>query len=334
MTAAGMPAAVMEENNMAAGTAIQKAGTGRKKKGAFFKTAIRQKALLLMTLPVVVYVFIFSYRPLQGLVMAFQNFKPGKTEQQWVGFKHFLKLFTDESFLRILRNTICMSLITLVLSFVFAIALAILINELRNRHYKRVVQSVSYMPHFLSWIIVTGIVSNFLSSDNGVINVALMKLGIIRENILWLGKPELFWGIVGGANVWKETGWNSIIYLAAISSISPDLYEAANIDGANRWHKILHITLPGIRPTIVVLLILSLGWVLNGGGFEVQYLLGNNGIVSDVSKTIDIFVLMNGIRLSDYSLATAAGLFKSVVSLVVLTSANALANKLGEEKLL
>jgi putative aldouronate transport system permease protein len=317
----------------AADAQIQKTGTGKPKKSAFVKKMGMQKSLLFMSLPVVVYVFIFSYRPLKGLVMAFQNFKPGKKVQQWVGLKHFVRLFSDEAFLRILRNTICMSLITLVLSFTCAILLAILINEVRSRHYKRVVQSVSYMPHFLSWIIVTGIVANFLSSDNGVINMALMKLGIIKENILWLGKPNYFWGIVGGANVWKETGWNSIIYLAAISSISPDLYEAANIDGANRFHKILHITLPGIRPTIVVLLILSMGWILNGGGFEVQYLLGNNGIVSDVSKTIDIFVLVNGVRLNDYSLATAAGLFKSAVSLVILTSVNSLANRLGEEKL-
>lgn len=312
---------------------IPKAGTGKPKKNAYMKKVSGQKSLLIMSLPVIVYVFIFNYRPLKGLVMAFQNYRPGKPVQQWVGLRHFVRLFSDEEFLRILRNTLCMSVLTLVLSFIFAIVLAILINEIRSKSYKKLVQSVSYMPHFLSWIIVTGIVANFLSSDNGVVNMALMKLGIIKENILWLGNPNFFWGIVAGSNIWKETGWNSIIYLAAITSISPDLYEAANIDGANRWHKVLHITLPGIRPTIVVLLILSLGWILNGGGFEVQYLLGNNGIVSDVSKTIDIFVLVNGIRLNDYSLATAAGLFKSVVSLVMLTSVNALANKLGEEKL-
>lgn len=318
---------------MAAGAAIQKAGTGRFKQSKLFRTAAKQKALLLMTLPVVIYVFIFSYRPLQGLVMAFQKYRPGKPVQEWVGFKNFEKLFTDEAFLRVIRNTICMSAINLVLSFVFAILLAILINELRNRPYKKLVQSVSYLPHFLSWIIVTGLVSNFLSSDNsGMINMALIKLGIINKGIPWLGKPDFFWGIVGGSHVWKETGWNSIIYLAAIAGISPELYEAAYMDGANRFQKIMHITLPGIRPTIVVLLILNLGWILNAG-FEVQYLLGN-GIVVDVSETIDIFVLRNGIKLGNYSLATAAGLFSSVVSLIMLTSANAIAKRLGEEKLI
>lgn len=315
------------------GATIHKAGTGKRRESVLIRTIIRQKSLLLMSLPVIIYVFLFSYRPLKGLVMAFQNFRPGKMMQQWVGFHNFEILFTDEGFLRILRNTICMSMLSLVLSFVASILLAILINEIRGRHIKRVAQSISYMPHFLSWIIVTGLVSTFLSSDNGVINMTLIKLGIIKQNILWLGKPNLFWWIVAAANVWKETGWNSIIYLAAIAGISPELYEAAHMDGANRLHKILHITLPGIKPTIVVLLIMNLGWILNGGGFEVQYLLGN-GIVQDVSETIDIFVLRNGISLGNYSLATAAGLFKSAVSLVMLTSANALANRLGEEKLI
>lgn len=318
----------------AADARIQKAGADKPKKSTFMRTVTKQKSLLLMSLPVIVYVFTFSYRPLKGLVMAFQNYRPGRDVQQWVGFLQFERLFTDEAFFRILRNTICMSLINLVTGLMFAIMLAVLINEIRIKPFKRVAQCISYMPHFLSWIIVTGIIANFLASDIGIVNVTLTKLGILKKNIQWLGEPDLFWGIVAGSNLWKETGWNSIIFLAAITSISPEQYEAAHMDGANRWQKILHITLAGIRPTIVVLLILNLGWILNGGGFEVQYLLGNNGMVSDVSTTIDIFVLRNGIRLANYSLGTAAGLFKSVVSLVILTAANSIANRLGEEKLL
>ncbi len=300
-------------------------------KSKLLRTARKQLSLILMSIPIMVYVFIFSYRPLKGLIMAFQNFRPGKKDQVWVGLKHFKALFTDDAFLRVLRNTICMSVINLSFSFIFAIILAILLNEIRVSGYKRLVQSVSYLPHFLSWIIVTGLVQTFLSTDGGILNGLLMQLNIIDSPIHWLGQPKLFWWIVGGANIWKETGWNSIIYLAAITSISPELYEAAYMDGANRFQKILHITLPGIRPTIIILLIMNLGWILNAG-FEVQFLLGN-GIVQDVSETIDIFVLRNGISQGNYSLATAAGLFRSVVSLVMLTGANFLAKKFGEERL-
>ncbi|MDI9513399.1 MAG: ABC transporter permease subunit [Caldicoprobacterales bacterium] len=304
------------------------------KRRSLGREIIRQRSLVLMSLPIFIYVFIFNYVPLFGLTMAFQKFKPAKTffEQEWVGLENFKKLFTNEHFIRVLRNTVCMSLINIILSFICAIGLAILINEIKHKTYKKVVQSVSYLPHFLSWIIVTGLVHNFLTSEGGLLNDILMSLGIIKENVHWLAEPKYFWGIVAGAHIWKETGWNSIIYLAAISGINPELYEAAYMDGANRFQRIRYITLPGIKSTFVVLLILNLGWILNAG-FEVQYLLGN-GIVQDVSETIDIFVLKYGIRQMNYSFATAAGMFKSVVSIIMLTGANFLAGKLGEDKLI
>jgi putative aldouronate transport system permease protein len=314
-----------------AGTKTARSNVQMPVKNNLLKTAKKQMSLLLMSIPILVYLFIFSYRPLKGLIMAFQNYRPGKKDQVWVGLKHFKSLFTDEGFLRVLRNTICMSVINLSFGFIFAILLAILLNEIKSSGYKRVVQSVSYLPHFLSWIIVTGLVQNFLSTDGGVINGILMQLHLIKTPIHFLGDPGKFWWIVGGSHVWKETGWNSIIYLAAITAISPELYEAAYIDGANRFQKIRYITLPGIKPTIIVLLILNLGWILNAG-FEVQFLLGN-GIVQDVSETIDIFVLRNGISQGNYSLATAAGLFRSFVSLFMLTTANLLAKRFGEERL-
>jgi len=280
-----------------------------------------------------IYVLIFNYAPLWGLTMAFQHFKPAQSfsEQKWFGFDNFERMFTDDSFIRVIRNTICMGTINLVLSFVSAVVLAVLINEIRHTLFKKIVQSISYLPHFLSWIIVTGIVANFFATGDGIINTALKGMGIIDKGIPWLGKPEFFWGIVGGAHTWKEMGWNSIIYLAAIAGISPELYEAAFMDGADRIQMIRYITLPGIRSTFVVLLILNLGWILNAG-FEVQYLLGN-GIVADVSETIDIYVLRYGIRLSEYSLATAAGMFKSVVSLIMIVSTNYIAGRFGEDKL-
>ena len=304
--------------------------------GGFKETILllgKQRSLLFMSIPVIVYVFIFNYTPLWGLTMAFQNFKPGKTfwQQEWVGLKQFERLFTDQRFLRVIRNTIVMSSMNLFIGTAVAIIFALLLNEIKHTGYKRVVQSISYLPHFLSWIIVTGLVANFLSTDDGIVNNFLLSLGIVDKPILFLGEPKLFWWVVNGAHIWKETGWNSIIYLAAISGISPELYEAAYMDGANRFQNMIYITLPGIKSTFVILMIMNLGFILNAG-FEVQYLLGN-GIVSDVSETIDIFVLKYGIASNNFSFATAAGMFKSVVSIIMITVANFAAGKLGEEKL-
>ncbi|GMK45074.1 MULTISPECIES: ABC transporter permease subunit [Paenibacillus] len=293
-----------------------------------------QGQLMWMSLPVLIYVMLFSYYPIWGWTMAFQNYKPAKSfgEQEWVGLKQFKFLFTDDSFLRVLRNTIGMSAINMVLGFVTAIVFAILLNEVKNKLFKRSIQTISYLPHFLSWIIVTGIVATSLSVDGGIVNEVLMKLGIIHEPIMWLSEPKYFWGIVGASHVWKEVGWNAIIYLAAITSIDPSLYEAAEIDGANRYHKMWYITLPGIKSIVIILLIMNLGWILEAG-FEVQYLLGN-GVVVDWSETIDIFVLKYGLKQGNYSLATAAGIFKTVVSITLIYAANTIAKRFGEERLI
>lgn len=292
-----------------------------------------QKQLIMMSVPLMLYIILFAYVPVWGWTMAFQDYKPARDfgQQTWVGLKHFKFLFTDDNFLRVLRNTVGMSLINLVLGFVTAIMLALLLNEIKKIFWKRTVQTISYLPHFLSWIIVTGIVATSLASD-GIINDLLMKLQIIQEPILWLSEGKYFWGIVGSSHVWKEVGWNTIIYLAAIASIDPALYEAAEIDGASRYRKMLHVTLPGIKATIVILLIMSIGHILEAG-FEVQYLLGN-GLVVDWAETIDIFVLKYGIAQGNYSMATAGGIFKTVVSVTMLLLANWTAKRLGEERLL
>ncbi len=303
----------------------------------FFIKARKQKELLLISAPFFVYILIFAYLPLWGLTMAFQNYKPQLSffEQKWVGFTHFQNLFTDPDFYRVMRNTLAMSIINLVLGFVTAIAFALLLNELTGgfHGFKRVVQTVSYMPHFLSWIIVCGLVSNVLAMDGGIINELLVTLGLVKEKIHFMGTPEYFWWIVGFTNVWKSVGWNSIIYLAAITSIDPALYEAAAIDGYGRFGRMWNITLPGIKSTIIVLLILNAGWILNAG-FEVQYILGTNGLVLDVSETIDIFVLKRGFgRAGGFAFGTAAGMFKTVVSAVVLILCNKIAGWVGEDKL-
>ena len=291
------------------------------------------KTLYIMIIPFMIYTFIFSYYPLSGWIMAFQNYKPAKgySGSPFVGFDQFKFLFKDIEFWRSVRNTLGMSIMNLVFGFLFAIVFALLLNEIKSLKFKRFTQTASYLPHFLSWIIVCSLVSNMLSTDDGMINNFLMSIGLIKKPVLWLGEQKYFWWITTFANIWKETGWNSIIYIAAIAGIDQSLYEAADLDGANRFQKMWHVTLPGIKSTIIVLLIMNLGWVLNAS-FEVPYILGS-GLLQDVSQTIDIFVLKYGMSIGNYSLATAAGIFKSVISLVLVFSTNAISNKLGERGL-
>jgi len=299
-----------------------------------FQKIIIQRQLIYMSLPLILYVLLFSYVPLWGWTMAFQNYKPARSflQQEWTGLKWFSFLFSDPGFLRVLRNTLAMSLINMVLGYITAIIFALLLNEVKNTGVKRVVQTVSYLPHFLSWIIVTGLVASMLAVENGALNDLLVALKIIKEPILFLSIPKYFWGIVGFTYVWKELGWNTIIYLAAMAGIDPTLYEAAEIDGCNRYHKMWFITLPGIKATIIILLIMSIGRVLDAG-FEMQYLL-KNGLIQDVAETIDIYVLKYGIQSFNYSLATAAGMFKNLVNVSLIFLANWIAKRVGEERLI
>jgi putative aldouronate transport system permease protein len=297
----------------------------------FWKRLSTQRQLLWMSLPIVLYVILFTYVPLAGWTMAFQDFKPTKGfASPWVGVKWFAYLFSDEQFVMVMRNTLAMSFINLIFGFTFAIGLALTLNEVKSKRLKSFAQTVSYLPHFLSWVVVAGLVSTILASD-GVFNIVFQWLGIIKEPKIWLGQPKAFWWIVGFTNVWKEVGWNTIIYLAAMSAIDPALYEAAEIDGCGRLSRIRHITLPGIKSTIVVLLIMNLGWIMESG-FEIQYLL-RNGMNADYSQSIDIYVVNYGMRQGNYSLATAGGMFKSVVNIILLLMANWFSGKLGEEKL-
>ncbi len=304
-----------------------------KKARITWKQIRQQKSLILLTIPFIIYAFIFCYLPLGGWIMAFQNYKPkdGLLGSKWVGFDKFVTLFTNDIFLKAVRNTFVIGVMYLVFSTVFAILFAVILNEVRSKQAKKLVQTISYLPHFLSWIIVTGIVFDVLSLDTGILNQILVALKILPQPINWMAYPDKFWWIVTFANLWKETGWNSIIYLATISSINPDLYEAAEIDGAGRLRKIWHVTLPGIKSTIFVLLIINIGNLLNTT-FEIPYLLGNDLILS-VSQTIDVYVLKYGISQNDYSLGTAAGIFKSLVSIAIIFIANKVAKKMGEEHL-
>ncbi|MGN7938968.1 ABC transporter permease [Metabacillus sp. 22489] len=293
-----------------------------KKKRSFWQIFKQQKYLYLMSLPFVIWVIVFHYFPLWGWTMAFQNYRPGLTffEQEWVGFEHFIALFQDERFYLVLRNTLAMSIMGLLLGFTVPILFAVLLNEVRKKAFKSIVQTVSYLPHFVSWVVVAGIVTKMLSIDGGVVNQLLTSTGLVDEPIQFMTKGEWFWIIVTLSDLWKEMGWNSIIFLAAMAGIDPQLYEAAKVDGASRWRQIWHITLPGIRPTILVVLILSIGHLITIG-FEKQFLLGNSTVV-DYSEVLDLYALNYGIGLGRFSYGTAIGIFNSLVSIILLFLAN------------
>jgi len=304
------------------------------KAGRFFRILLQQRYLYLMSLPFVIWVFVFSYLPLWGWTMAFQKFKPGRSffEQEWVGFEHFVTLFSDERFYLVLRNTLAMSFMGLIAGFTVPILLAVLLNEVRQQVVKRFVQTISYLPHFVSWVVVAGIITKMLSTDNGVVNDVLLFLGIINEPIQFMAKGNWFWSIVTAADVWKESGWNAIIYLAAIAGIGPELYEAAKVDGASRIQQIWHVTLPGIRTTIIVLLIMSIGHLISIG-FERQFLLGNN-LVRDYSEVLDLYALNYGLGMGRFSFGTAINMFNSMVSILLLFIANGTFKRLTKESIM
>jgi putative aldouronate transport system permease protein len=303
------------------------------KKTTFGKKLSKQWQLILMSVPMICYVLLFNYGPLWGWITAFQDYKPkqGITGSKFVGFKNFLWLFSRKDFLESIRNTLGMSVINLTLGTVTAILLAIMLNEVRHTGFKRVVQTITYLPHFLSMVIVVGMAQNVFAS-NGPLNQLLLNLKLIKEPIFFLGEGSLFWWLVGVINVWKEVGWNTIIYIAAMTAIDPTLYEAAVIDGAGRFNRIRYVTLPGIKSTFVILLIMNIGRLMEAG-FELQYLL-QSPLTTEWAQTIDIFVLKYGISKQQYGVATAAGMFKSVVAIILLFSANAIAKKLDESTLI
>ena len=284
-----------------------------------------------MIIPILYYI-IFKYVPVLGNLIAFRRYKGGPNifGEYWVGFRYFKQFLGDAQFWQAFWNTLRLSIGYLLIRFPVTLIFAILLNEIKSKGGKNVVQTISYLPHFLSWIIVTGILHDMLSGT-GIVNEFLVNMHIIDQPINFFAHTGYFWPIVAFANVWKETGWNAIIYLAAITSIDPSLYEAASIDGAGRWAKIKYVTLPGIKPTIIILLLMNVGNVLNAG-FEIQYLLGN-GLIQKVSQTIDIYVLKWGISQGDYAIGTAAGIFKSVVSIILIFIANKIAKHNGEEQL-
>lgn len=304
------------------------------KRNSNLKKFIQQKALFSMLIPFIIYVFVFNYIPTTGWLMAFKNYNPviGFKNSKWVGLDNFKALFSDYDFWITMRNTLSISVIKLFLTFIAAVTLALMLNEVKNIAFKRSVQTISYLPHFISWVVAANIIITFLSPETGALNTLLKSLKIINEPIVWLGEGKYFWWILGISEVWKETGWNAIVYLSAMTAIDPELYDAAAVDGASRLQRIRHITLPGISNIISILLILNTGWLLNAG-FE-QVLLLQNPLVEEYSQIIDTFVIKYGLSMYRYSYATAAGIFKSVVSILLVYLSNKLANKLNASQVI
>ncbi|MBB6633596.1 sugar ABC transporter permease [Cohnella thailandensis] len=286
-----------------------------------------------MCLPFVAWVLIFSYTPLFGWIMAFKDYKPaiGILQSEWTGFRFFKEFLVDPRFYEIVRNTFVMGILNVVFGTACAILLALMLNEVRNKFFKRSIQTISYLPHFVSWVIVSNIFYTVLSTDGGVVNNLLLWVGLIDEPINWMAQGKLFWVIVTVGQVWKEAGWTAIIYFAAMTSIDKTLYEAGEVDGLGRIGKIRYITLPGIMPTIAILTVLNIGNLFNASGFDPSYLLGNNMTLT-YSDNLAVYTYRYGLQMSRFSMSAALGIFNSVICLILLFSANKLSGKFIEGK--
>lgn len=300
-----------------------------RKRPAWLASLIKYRYRYLMIAPGLLYVLLFKYGPMYGIIVAFQNYNgfKGITGSEWVGFKWFLEFFNGPDFWKLMRNTITISLMKIGFGMVPDMAIAILLNEVRRSWFKRIVQSFTYMPHFLSWIIIYGIVLAFLSTSSGLVNHWIKDFG--GDLIPFLTSNDWFRWILVLSDIWKDLGWGAIIYLAAIAAIDPQLYEAAVMDGAGKARQLWHITLPGIRNVFILMLTLRLGTVLDAGFTQIFAMY--NPLVYDSVDIIDTWVYRAGIVQNKVSLATAVGLFKSVVGLILVFTTNRIAKKFDSQ---
>jgi len=306
-----------------------KAALKAKKRAELKRRIKKNKLIYLMITPGVLYLFIYKYIPMYGLIISFQNYKPykGISGSEWVGFDHFNRLFSSPDFWMILKNTLVLFGLQLVVYFPIPIIIALMLNEVRRNYFKRTIQTLIYLPHFMSWVVIVSISYVILTMDGGIINELLSSLGFKQINFLL--NSDWFRPMYIIQVIWREAGWGTIIFLAAISAVDPQLYEAARMDGASRFRQIWHITLPAIRSVIVILLILKIGDVLELG-FEHVYLLLNSTNRS-VAEIFDTYVYTIGLRQGQFSYATAVGFFKGFIGLILVVFANWLAKRFGQE---
>lgn len=294
-----------------------------------FKLYKKHAPLCIMLLPVIIYFIIFKYIPMAGLTMAFKDFQIAKGiwASPWVGFKYFEKAFSSRTFMRAFGNTLAISFLKILFGFPMPIILALMLNEVRSRRYKKVIQTVCYLPHFLSWVVVAGLLTQLLSPNNGAVNHFLTSCLGFEKPIYFLGDNAYFRGTLIVSDIWKDVGWGSVLYIATIAGISPDLYEAAVVDGANRWQRLMNITLPLLMPTVTIMLIMRVGGVLDAGFDQIFNLY--NSAVYKTGDIIDTFVYRYGLGDMQYSFSTAVGLFKNVIGFIMVVGTNAITNKLN-----
>lgn len=292
------------------------------------KSIARNKYLYLLFFPVFAHYLIFKYWPMYGVIIAFKryNIYEGISASPWVGFRYFQQFFESIYFWRLIRNTLALNFLDLLFGFPIPIIFALLLNEVSNKTFKRTVQTVSYLPHFISTVVVVSMLVNFLHPATGLINNIRAYLGLERVN--FLADAKYFWGIYTMMNIWKGFGWGSIIYLAALSGIDVELYEAAIIDGAGRWRQTWHITLPGIMPVAIIMFLLRIGNILDVG-YE-SIILMYNPKIYETADVLSTYVYRRGIQGAEFSFATAVGLFKSVIGLIMVVSANKISKKFTE----
>ncbi|WP_238177847.1 ABC transporter permease [Paenibacillus contaminans] len=292
-------------------------------------TLARNRWLYAMLVPGIVYFLVFKYLPMWGLVVAFQNYQPflGITGSEWAGFRHFDRFFSDPEFFKLFRNTALLAVYNIVFFFPLPIILALMLNELRLEVYKKAVQTIVYIPHFISWVVVVGMFYTFFTIQDGIVPSLMTAAGM--EKIDFLQSPDWFRTMITSQVIWKEAGWGTIIFLAAISGVDPQQYEAATIDGAGRFRRMWHVTLPALRSTVIILLILRLGSFMDTG-FE-QIFLMLNALNREVGEVFDTYVYTAAIQQGDYSYSTAVGLFKSVIGAILVFLANYMAKKNEED---
>lgn len=306
-------------------------GTSKKNKGVlkrFIYTLDKEKYLWLLVLPGIIWYIIFAYMPMYGLIIAFKDFSPyrGIAGSPWVGFMWFEQFFESQFFWRLIRNTLLLNIYNIIYSFPVPIILAILLNEVQHSWYKRVAQTISYLPHFVSTVVVVGMMANFLSPVNGIVNRIIVALG--GKSINFMIMPEWFRTLYIISGIWQGAGWGSIIYLAALSGIDPQLYEAATVDGASKLKQLWHISIPGILPTIIIMLILNLGRILSVG-YE-KIILMYNSATYETADVINTYVYRRGLQSGEYSFGTAVGMFQSVINFIFIICANKFSRKLTE----
>ncbi len=295
------------------------------------KTWIRDWQLVVLCLLPVTYYIVFHYLPMYGVQIAFKDYYAarGITGSPWVGFKHFKRFFTSYQFWPLIKNTLSLSFLQLLIGFPIPLILAILLNQMRNTRFRKFVQSVTYCPHFISIVVLTGMIGIFLSPRSGLVNLVLMFFG--QETVHFMAEPGWFRPIYILSGIWQNAGWSAIIYIAALASISPDLYEAAKIDGANKWQLIRHIDIPGIAPTAIMMLILEVGKIMNIG-FQKAYLL-QNGLNITASEIIPTYIYKIGLIDAQYSYSAAIGLFNNIINIILLVTVNKIAQRTSENSL-